>query len=295
MCAWATLNLRAIVSLAAVLVAAGLPAAARAQACPGYELVPALSEGRAYDPAEPGDTFVAFELRAAEPGLPKACRNTQVTLEIVGGTAQDPDLRGAAGLLQADWENDAVVRRNGPRFRLTNEARRSLSRGETLHFRLYRLPAGQYVDTGEYEQLLRFSAGRSEVLFPLSVQVEAALRFEGDSAQGVQTLDLGEVSQGGRASSDFVFRTNAPVAVTLISDNRGVLVHERGPDFGAIAYQASLSGAPVDLTGAGGAVLRGRFVGGGIQTGRLTVETGPARARYAGRYRDVITLTFIPY
>ncbi|MEQ8403896.1 MAG: hypothetical protein RKE49_02280 [Oceanicaulis sp.] len=284
--------------LIASLAAAGLCAAfagGAARACSGYELVPALVEGGVYDPADPSASFVAFDLRAADPDLPTRCRNAQVTIEIVGGGAQDPDLRSGAGVLQAEWEADALVRRTGPRFRLTQPARRALARGETIRFRLYRLPAGQFADAGDYEQLLRFSAGRSEVTFPLSVSVEPALRFEGDSAGGARTLDLGELSQGGRASSDFFFRTNAPVAVTLVSDNRGVLVHERGADFGTIPYAASLSGEAVDLSGAAGAVVRGRFAAGGVQAGRLTVEAAPARARYAGRYRDVITLTFIPY
>ncbi|MGJ3230907.1 MAG: hypothetical protein ACFE0P_03840 [Oceanicaulis sp.] len=294
MSALATSNLRAGLSLAlAVLALAAAPG--RAEACPGYDLVPVLTEGRIYDPADPAASFVSFDLRAADPDLPNGCRNKPVTIEIVGGTAQNPELRSGAAVLQADWENDPLVRRNGPRFRLTNQARRALGRGETIRFRLYRLPAAQFVDAGAYEQLLRFSAGNTETVFPLEIAVSPALRFEGDSAAGVQTLDLGEISRGGRASSDFFFRTNAPVSVTLVSDNRGRLVHERGEDFGAIAYQASLSGAPVDLTGPGGAVVRGRFTAGGVQAGRLAVETGPARAAYAGRYRDVITLTFIPY
>jgi hypothetical protein len=166
--------------------------------------------------------------------------------------------------------------------------------GRTVSFTHYQIDAGQFTTPGEYRQTLRVTVGERVMTRPIAVQVEPALRFERESAFGVQTLDLGDVTHGSSAGANFYFRTNTALSVTLRSDNGGALVHERGEGFGRIAYQAALSGAPVDLTGGLSQPVE-LATGAGLQTGRLEVTVPPAANQFAGQYRDVVTLSFIPY
>lgn len=272
-----------------------LPVPALAQSCDGYEIVASQTTGFAYNAADPLAMRVDIELRAAETGLSRRCRQVPVFVELVGGTARDPDFHAGGDVLQAEWQNGSDVRRSNTRWRLRNSARRALVDGETLSIDFYRIAAGQFQPPGDYRQELEITVGDEVTTLPLSIDLAPALRFEGDTTSGQQNLDLGDISDGGRASSDFFFRTNSAVAITLVSDNAGALVHEQGEVFGRIAYSASLSGTAVDLTLPGGDVVDIPFSGTSVQSGRLEVEVAPTPHQYAGRYRDVITLSFIPY
>jgi hypothetical protein len=282
-------------TLVIALALLALPVPAFAQACDGYEIIASQASGFSYNAADPLAMRVDIELRAAETGLPRNCRQVPVVIELLGGTARDPDFYAGGDALQADWERGAEVRRSTNSWRLRNAARRALVDGETLSIDFYRIAAGQFQPPGEYRQELEISVGDDVTTLPLSIDLAPALRFEGDTTGGQQNLDLGDIADGSRASSDFFFRTNSAVAVTLVSDNDGALVHEQGEVFGRIPYSASLSGTPVDLTKPGGDAVDIPFAGTSVQSGRLEVEVAPTPHQYAGRYRDVITLSFIPY
>lgn len=265
-----------------------------AAACPGYELEIVQRSSPSYDAADPVAARVELELRAVDPDLPNSCRSVPIRIEIVGGTARDPDLFDGANRLEAVWERSSELRRNGNRWRVRGAARRDLVDGQSVSFTLYQIEAGQFVPPGAYRQTLRIRVGNREMTAPIAVQVEPALRFERESAFGVHTLDLGDVTDGSSASANFYFRTNSALSVTLRSDNGGALVHERGPGFGRIPYQAALSGTPVDLTGGLSQPVDIAY-GQGLQTGRLDVTAPPSPNQFAGQYRDVVTLSFIPY
>ncbi|WP_300532389.1 hypothetical protein [Maricaulis sp.] len=266
-----------------------------AQACDGYQVSAAQISGFSYNAADPLAMRLDIELRAAETGLPRNCRQVPVYIELIGGTARDPDFFSGGEALQAEWERGPEVRRDNNRWRLRNSARRALVEGETLSIDFYRVAAGQFQPPGDYRQELEITVGNEVTTVPLTIALAPALRFEGDTTSGQQNLDLGDISAGGRARSDFFFRTNSAVAVTLVSDNGGALVHEQGEAFGRIPYSASLSGTAVDLTAPGGDVVDIPFAGTSVQSGRLEVEVAPTPHQYAGRYRDVVTLSFIPY
>ena len=266
-----------------------------ARACDGYDLIITQLSGFNYNAADPVASELALEIRAAETGLSRQCRRNNVEIEIVGGTASDPALLSAGRRLEVEWEAADLLSRQGDTWRMRNNASNQLVDGETLNIPLYRLLAGQFIPPGDYEQTLRFTVGDLVMSVPITVTVVPALRFEGASTGGTETLDLGDITSGSRASSDFFFRTNSAVAVTLTSDNLGMLVHEQGEAFGRIAYAATLSGQNVDLSNAAGETVELPFRGTSIQTNTLEVEVPPTPNQYAGRYRDVITLSFIAY
>lgn len=270
-------------------------ALAQRASCDGFDLDVTQQTGFSYEPSRVTDTVITLQIRARDSALDAACERVDVSLSIENGTAANPELLANGQSLQADWERSGELRRTGSDWQVQNQAVRQLVSGDTLSFTFYRLAAGQFVVPGSYGHTLRIRAGDRETTLPILTQVEAALRFEGESAGGHQAIDLGDVGNGGSGQSDFFYRTNGAVAVTLVSDNRGRLIHERGEAFGLIPYQARISGQPVDLSSAAGSTIDLPYQSGDIQTGRLEVEVAPAEAHYAGRYSDVITMSFIPF
>ncbi|MBR9825265.1 MAG: hypothetical protein GYB36_05600 [Alphaproteobacteria bacterium] len=281
--------IRAVLLALVFLVPAGA-----AKACDGYDLAVTQMTAFSYNAADPVTTTLEVEFRAVESGLPRRCRNQRVQIDIIGGTARDPDLEAGGERLQARWINTGEVNRNGDQWRLRRSARTDLVEGDTLSIAFFEIDAGQFVTPGEYRQTWRITIGDNEMTVPIIVTVEPAIRLEGDSQSGTQALDLGDITNGARASSDFFFRTNSAVAITLVSDNHGTLQHEQGKQFGRIPYSAAISGQAVDLS-SGSDTVDIPFSGAAIQSGRLEVEVAPSPHEYAGRYRDVITMSFIPY
>ena len=272
------------------------PAAwAQPQTCAGFDLEVSQQTGFSYDASQATDTLVTLQMRATESGLGSACDRVDVTIAIENGTAANPQLLAGGAILLADWERSGVLRRSGSVWLVQGSSVRQLVDGDTLSFPLYRLAAGQFVVPDSYSHTLRITSGDRETTLPVLVQAVPALRFEGESAGGQQAIDLGDVTNGASGQSDFFYRTNSAVAITLVSDNRGRLVHERGEGFGSLVYQARISGTPVDLTGASGATLDLPYQSSEIQTGRLEIDIAPVQAQYAGRYSDVITMSFIPF
>ncbi len=285
-----------ILLLALISVPVFTPAAlAQPQTCSGFDLDVSQQTGFSYDASQATDTLITLQMRARESGLGSACDRIDMSIAIENGTAANPQLLAGSSILQADWERSGVLRRSGSVWLVQGQAVRQLVDGDTLTFPLYRLAAGQFVAPDSYGHTLRIVSGDRETTLPVLVQAVPALRFEGESAGGSQAIDLGDVTSGATGQSDFFYRTNSAVAITLVSDNRGRLVHERGESFGTIPYQARISGTLVDLTGAAGTTLDLPYQSSDIQTGRLEIAVDPVTAQYAGRYSDVITMSFIPF
>ncbi len=262
--------------------------------CESYELEAVQRSSPGYDASNPVAGRVELELRVIDGDLPKSCRGVQIQIEIVGGTARDPALFDGANRLEAVWERSTALLRNGDHWRIRQSARRDLVDGQAVSFTLYHIDPGQFIAPGQYRQNLRITTGNQVTILPIIVEVEPSLRFERESVFGVHTLDLGDVTDGASASANFYFRTNTALSVTLHSENAGALVHERGPAFGRIVYRAALSGRVVDLTGGLSQPVELAY-GAGLQTGQLQVTTPPSPNQFAGQYRDVVTLSFIPY
>ena len=73
-----------------------------------------------------------------------------------------------------------------------------------------------------------------------------------------------------------------------------VLVHELGQALGSIGYSASYDGAPLNLSN-GPVVVSRAYEGMSTQMDTLKITIAPQTDKYAGKYRDTITLEFIPY
>lgn len=269
--------------------------AGAAQACEGYEIAVTQLTGFSYNAADPVASTLELQIQALDSDIPRRCRSERVEIEIIGGTARDPFLSSGAGQLDVEWLRTDAINRSGSVWRLRRSARVDLIEGETLNIPFYRLEAGQFVRPGDYVHTLRVTIADRVTTLPLIVTVLPTMRFEGDTDGSTQRLDLGDVTQGSSARSDFYFRTNSALAITLVSDNHGALLHEQGKAYGSIAYNARLSGQAVDLTGASGDTVELPYAGTTIQTGSLEVDVPPTPHQYAGQYRDVITLSFIAY
>ncbi len=263
--------------------------------CDGFDIEITQTDGLVYDAADISDTIIHLRLRASDAELPTGCERLAVRLAIPDGTAAEPVLAGPSAQLEADWERADEIRRTGSTWRLQRDAVRRLVSGETLTLPFYRLAAGQFVPPGLYEHRLEVTSGDRLATIPVGSQVLPALRFEGSTSAGTHVINLGDIDTGAQGRSDFFFRTNTAVSVMVHSDNLGALVHERGAEFGAVSYTASVSGQVVDLTLAAGDTVDFPYRSSAVQSGSLEIDVPPAIHHYAGLYRDVITMSFIPY
>jgi len=73
----------------------------------------------------------------------------------------------------------------------------------------------------------------------------------------------------------------------------GRTVHSLGKGFGEIPYAAFLSGKPLTLSAPSVVTLDLR--NGPLQSEEMRVAVEPQPARYAGIYRDTLTLEFTPF
>lgn len=166
-----------------------------------------------------------------------------------------------------------------------------------------RINPGQVVRAGHYDDQLRLSllSASGATLTnvrrtPVSVRVPARAQVNvagtsGSFASGLRSsvLDLGDMSGGSRGRVYIQVRANEAVRIRLVSQNRGVLRHVSIADQ-AVPYQFTVDGTPIDLRGAAQLVRSPpRTLDGAAYLGVATVA--PVSNRYAGEYRDVITVT----
>lgn len=166
-----------------------------------------------------------------------------------------------------------------------------------------RLNPGQVVRAGHYDDQLRLqlqSAGGATLTnvrrTPVSVRVPPRAQVNvagtaGAFASGLRSsvLDLGDLSGGSRGRVYLQVRSNEAVRIRLVSQNRGVLRHTTIADQ-TIPYQFSVDGSAVDLRGPTRLVRSPpRTLDGAAYLGVATVA--PVSNRFAGEYRDVITIT----
>ena len=110
-----------------------------------------------------------------------------------------------------------------------------------------------------------------------------------------QLIDFGVLSSGEQRGFDLIVRSNNGYAVTMQSENRQVMVHERAPAVSTtVAYEVTLNGGDVDLTSSGPVQV--------LSSTGTTPATGVAfpieftvgnlsGAEAAGTYSDVIEVT----
>lgn len=273
-----------------VIIGAGLLPATSLQAapCATYEADAVQVGERTYDPADPGFKVVTVQLERNPEQLDNSCQSAEIKITEQAGYSIA--LRNGSHEL-----NTRFVR--SPRFaqpadnliRLTGIARRDMIRDRVLLLDMLEAPSGQFVPPGEYSADLAMRVGSGPpVSFRVSLFVAPSVTLLDGGAS--RNLSLGDVSDGGFARSDFLYRTNSSLLVTAYSDNRGTLLHEDGEAFGRVPYTARIDGKIIDLTGQSPVTLP--FVDSRQRTGTLAVNVDPQPVAFAGTYRDTLTITF---
>jgi hypothetical protein len=271
-------------ALFAILLQAGA-----AWACDGYQVQARQVAGDTYDPAQLTGQLVRLSFEASQ--LSEKCAAMGAVIRPRHGAPRIELSRMGDTLTIRAVSNAFSERADSSEIQLAVHAQQSLARDGRIMLDLFQIDAGQFVPAGDYIAGLEWVAeGQAPQPLDVRVRVEPSVRFVGDS---VRRLSLGEVSHGGQAQARFFYATNANLRVTVQSQNRGHLHHESGSVYGAIPYDAYLSGKKLDLTSPSLVILP--FQRQAMSNEDLRVQVMPQAARYAGTYRDVLTLDFVAY
>ena len=280
-------------AVAALLLAvAAVPARADSPACAGYAAVARQTGNASYDPSGITPSVVTISLRLLDRDVPVACAAVPVVLASRNGTIRLARSGDALAAHLVSSPQSGVV--TPVSYRLSEVATTELVRNGVTNLVLLQIDSGQFLAPGDYLASLDLIIGNaSPQPLDLIVRVAPAIRFVGTSLAG-GALSLGEVSNGGEARDRFYYRTNSAVAVTAISDNHGQMVHTLGPQYGTIPYSAYLSGERLQLDRP--ATIRLDDDGNhALRSEELRVMVAPQSNRFAGQYRDTLTLVFTPY
>lgn len=257
--------------------------------CPPGSVSLIQSGADTYDPAAMMGSLVRLLVQPNTGG--QDCRVEASELRPRNGTGQIVFKRGDAQLRLRPISSSAYAYVGRDRVQL---AARTLDQGGHVgaaNLDLFEIEPGQFVPAGDYRAELHWvDATRTVQPLEMTVRVEPALRLIGDE---VRRVPLGDVTQGAEARSRFFYITNADLRVTVNSHNNGQLVHEMGQGFGSIPYVAYLGDQPLSITAAEALVLP--YQRSSVQSSELRVIVAAQNGLFAGRYRDVLTLSFIAY
>ncbi|TPG43578.1 hypothetical protein EAH79_07505 [Sphingomonas koreensis] len=270
-----------------------MPELAHAAPCRGYDVSAAQSGAASYDPASVADMRIQLTLMTRSTALDASCSSANISVAPRDGSRIR--LTNGGDRLDGDIVRASDVGIGSPAlFRLTEAGRGRLVRNGRLTIDLLQISSGQFTGPGDYTVDLDVVVGdRPAVPVQLLVHVDPAIRFVGEAASGLKTLSLGDLERGANVSSAFLFKTNAAITVTARSEHGGNLQHELGASFGEIPYAGYYSGERLDLKNARPITVR--LSRAGLQQGDLRVVVLPQHGRYAGAYRDVLTLDFTAF
>ena len=173
-------------------------------------------------------------------------------------------------------------------------------KSEEIAFPLFlSISPGQTVKAGEYAvsvpvKLYDVGNGLPQMLdegvieIVVTVGPELSVAASGWVGRSID-VDLGDIGEGFRHDMDFVVNSNAPVSVSLLSDGKGHLMHEKA-NIG-ISYTARMDGTLFDL----GLGIDKRWFDlpvGQDQLLSLSLEGRPPEMPVAGRYADTLTVIF---
>tara|TARA_R110000787_G_scaffold3020_10_gene12181 strand:+ start:25808 stop:26761 length:954 start_codon:yes stop_codon:yes gene_type:complete len=196
--------------------------------------------------------------------------------------------------LSTDFQGTATSRIEG-KFGTGNSAQ-----GATLYVSI---PSNQIVRGGTYSgqvmvRLFRADSGIQDLVAeaPLAIlaPVASVLKIRSDDfPQGIRetSIDLGDLSRATRAAVDFNIMSNADVAVTFQSANRGKLAHEAGAP--GISYNLAFKGENIDLSTSASS-SRLNYAHGRMERAvpLEIVVPQPSGLPAAGQYNDTLTVTF---
>lgn len=271
-----------------------IPTTAHASACDDFAIDVRQTSGSVYDPASMAGTVLNVAVTAADPDLKPGCTSVPIKIEPQAGGV-------FSFMLSGDTLNYSVQNSNqtGPRsaneIALNGNARNTIVGGGVANVPLFGFQAGQFVRAGRYTAPINVTVGNAPPFaYELAIDVEPSIRFVAENGAREKTLSFGDVTGGSERSSAIFYRTNAAFQLRATSQNRGTLLHEGGPQFGTISYQATYDGTPIDLA-SGMAVLSRAYPGASVQSDVLRIGIEPQNDKFAGKYRDVLTLEFIPF
>ncbi len=283
-------------ALAALLMFAWLaptPLAAQASCPQGYSITARQSSGQNYDPNQANRTILQLNLQAVGKAIPPGCTSQPVTITPQTGAAFS-FVNGAYSLGFIQLNSGLVAQANVTRFELSGNARNRLVRGEALDIDLFEISAGQFPVAGEYRGTVLVQVGNAlpqAVLFAITVR--PAIKFLAEQGAMHRDLSFGEVTRGSTIRTTVFYQSNAAVNITIESQNRGFLVHEQGPQVRPIPYRLVYDGMAVNLAAA--AQITRSFRGLVANREEIVLEVAPGDARFAGSYRDVLTLLYTAF
>lgn len=271
------------------IVLAAIALSIPAQACETDAVRTVQQGGESYDPAQLTAQLVRLTVEA--PRFGESCAALSATIRPRDGASRIGLRRLGEALAVRPVGSAAVARANASQIEIAPAARQALAREGRITLDLFQIDAGQFLPVGDYVAELEWVLdGHEPQPINVRVRIEPSVRLAGDH---VRRLSLGDVSDGGDARSRFFYATNASLRVTARSRNSGYLQHENGPAYGAIAYEAYLSDRKLDLSRQ--AVIDLGFQTRELSSQELHVRVRPQTGRYAGTYRDILTLDFVAY
>lgn len=284
----------AAAALAALLIWVGLPGEGAALACQGgYRITGRQSSGQSYDPNQANRTVLQITLQAADSGIPPGCTSAPVSITPQSGAAF-VFTNGSDQLGFVQLNSGLVSQANVTRFELSGNARGRLVRGEAVTIDLFELSAGQFPAAGEYRGTVLVQVGDAlpqAVLF--AINVRPAIRFLAEQGAISRDLSFGEVTAGSVIRTAVFYQSNAAANITIQSQNRGRLVHTVQGALHAIPYRLTYDGVAVNLSTV--AQINRPFRGLSALREEMVLEVAPGTDRFAGDYRDVLTLLYTAY
>ena len=123
----------------------------------------------------------------------------------------------------------------------------------------------------------------------MSISGTAAPPFSSHS-MAPASIDFGEAVTGAAQRVFVNVWSNGSVAITLSSENQGVLRHETNPSLTPIGYSGDVRWPSLSIwerRSASGALRRSSLAGASYP---FAVDVGHVAGHFAGRYKDVVTV-----
>lgn len=278
---------------AAALMLVFAPVPALAQACPGIRLSVQQVSGEGYDPAAHSNLPVQIRLQSETGRLHPSCVQQLVTITAAGALPLPLEFALGGTRLATRFDTSINGFRVQNQIRLTPAARQKIVAGDPVILTVAEVTSGQFVRAGLYLSQIEIAAGDAFQTATLTTTVRPVMRLQRSSADGIENIELGDPRRGAQGATAFFYRTNADVALTVTSENRGKLVHTEGAST-VVPYSAAVAGRTLRLED-GPIDLQLPFSGLNLQARTVTVTVPPTGPIFAGRYKDVLTLSFTPY
>ncbi|MBI1187613.1 MAG: hypothetical protein GC206_09860 [Alphaproteobacteria bacterium] len=250
----------------------------------------------AVDPFSPYQTVIDLPIMLEIDG---ECDGVELVAHSPAG-AGDRALRGPGGAIEY-----RLTAPSGPTLRNTRDPGGGVHilRGGPMALRATIGDAASALAPGAYEDDVELSLydRRSGALLsgPLNVVVRADIaprvqaNLAGLARGGNATMDFGALEPGERQRVMLQVRANTQVSIALESENGGELKLDAAPGAPGVGYTLTFDGerggaAPWRFSRTPPLTLRGAAY-------PIEIQIGATEGRFAGRYRDVVTITVIPY